>query len=166
MKRPPVLAMAVALVAGLLAGLLVLRSGAPPELTAESLAAARERWEAEGPADYTLEIEMRGTLEDRRLVEVRDHRVVDMRVGAGAASRDSWSYWSVEGLFDFLRQELANAADPPPELGITDPSQIVLKARFDRRTGYPQYFLRHLLGRQQSTEWEVVRFEPHPPSQR
>lgn len=164
MKRPPILAMAVALAGGLLVGLLVLRSSAPPALSAESLAAARARWEAEGPASYTLELQMAGSLEDRRLIEVRDDRVVAMRIGERDASPESWEYWSVDGLFDFLEQELANAANPPAELGVTDPSQIVLRARFDRRWGIPTHFLRHLLGRQQSIEWMVVRFEPRSPS--
>lgn len=156
--------MALALVGGLLVGLLVLRSGAPPELTPESLAAARAHWEAAGPASYTLELEMKGALEDRRKIEVRNGRVTDMRVGDRPASADSQAYWSVEGLFEFLAAELRNAADPPPELGVADPSQIVLRASFDPRWGYPESFLRHVLGRQQSTGWEVVRFEPHPAS--
>lgn len=164
MKKPPILAMAIALVGGLLVGLLVLRANAAPELTSERLAAARARWEAEGPSSYTLVLQMRGAVQDRRTIEVRDGQVVDMKTGGRPAREGSWSYWSVDGLFDFLDTELRNAAHPPPELGIDDPSQIVLRARFDRRWGYPAYFLRHLLGRQQSTEWEVVDFQVHSDS--
>ncbi|MDX1644021.1 MAG: DUF6174 domain-containing protein [Thermoanaerobaculia bacterium] len=164
MRRPPLLAMTIALVGGLLVGLLVLRSNAPPDLTVERLEAARTRWESRGPASYTLEIEMQGALEDRRRIEVRNGRVTEMSVGERPASEDSRTYWSVDGLFDFLEAELRNAADPPPELGVSDSSQIVLKAAFDRRLGYPESFLRHILGRQQSTGWQVVSFEPHPPS--
>ena len=155
--------MAVALAGGLLLGLLVLRSAAPSELTAAGLDKARARWRVRGPASYELEVQMGGALTDRRLISVRDGQVVDMTIDARAASRSSWEYWSVEGMLDFLETELSNAADPPPGLGVTDPSQIVLRATFDIELGYPTHFFRHILGRQQGTEWKVVRFEAATP---
>lgn len=151
--------MLAALLAGLLVGLFVLRSGAAPELVAAELDAARARWEAHGPASYTIELQMGGALSDRRRIEVRDGEVVDMTVDGRPASEDSWAYWSVEGLFDFLRAELRNKESPPRALGVSGPDQIVLRARFDPELGYPTHFLRHLLGRQKGTEWEVVEFK-------
>ena len=106
---------------------------------------------------------MGGALKDLRLISVRDGRVVDMTIDGRTASESSWEYWSVEGMLDFLETELLNAADPPPGLGIADPGQIVLRATFDAELGYPAHFFRHILGRQQSTEWEVVRFEAATP---
>ena len=159
MKRPPVLGILGALLAGLLAGTLVLRSGAAPEMTRESVAEARRLWSERGPASYSFELQMAGALTDRRRIEVSDGRVVAMSIDGEPASRSAWEYWSVDGLLDALEAELRNAEDPPPSLGISDPSQLVLRARFDRELGYPTEFLRHIMGRQQGTEWRVVAFE-------
>lgn len=159
MKRLPVFGMALALAGGLLLGLFVFRSGAAPDLTQERLDRARPLWGESGPASYAIDIQMGGALTDRRHIEVRDGRVIEMTINDRPASEGSWEYWSVDGMFDFLQAELRNAEDPPPGLGISDPSQIVLRARFDPELGYPTHFFRHLLGRQQGTEWEVVRFE-------
>ncbi len=159
MSRPPVLGIVAALVVGLLAGLLVLRSGAPPDLTGADLEAARQLWSERGPTSYAVELQMGGALTDRRRVEVLDGEVVDMTINGDPASESAWKYWSVEGMFDAIEAELANAADPPPSLGIADPSQLVLRARFDPELGYPAEFFRHVLGRQQGTEWQVVAFE-------
>jgi len=158
-KRPPFGWMVIALVGGLLVGLLVLRGGSAPELTESGLDTARAAWSSKGPANYTIELQMGGMLTDRRRIEVRDGVVVDMTVNGRPASEDSWVYWSVEGMFDFLQTELRNKQDPPRALGVAGPDQIVLRARFHPELGYPTHFLRHLLGRQQGTEWEVVEFK-------
>ena len=158
-RRPPLPLLGLAALGGLLVALLVLRSNAAPELQAQDLAAARARWSQHGPADYEIILQMGGALTDRRRIVVRDHQVVDMTVNDRAASESSWAFWSVDGLFTFLEEEIRNKEDPVPGLGVSDPRQIVLRARFDTELGYPIYFLRHLLGRQQGTEWEVVAFE-------
>ncbi len=160
MTRPPILGVVAALLVGLLAGLLILRSGAPPDLTRADLEAARQLWTERGPASYALEIQMGGALTDERHIEVRDRRVVEMTINGRPASEGAWEYWSVEGLFDAIGTELSNAADPPPSLGISDPDQLVLRARFDPELGYPTEFFRHILGRQQGTEWRIVSFVP------
>ena len=158
-KRPPYGWMAAALLGGLLVGLLVLRGGAPSELTSTELAAARELWDTKGPASYTIELQMGGSLTDRRRIEVRDGKVVDMTVDGRPASEDSWAFWSVDGMFDFLEAELRNKEKPPRTLGVSGPDQVILRARFDADLGYPTHFLRHLMGRQKGTEWEVVEFK-------
>ena len=150
--------MAVALIVGLALGLLVFRSGAPDTLTREDLDRARERWRAHGPSAYSMTVQMGGALEDRREIRVEDGEVVEMTIDGRPAAAASWRYWSAEGMFDFLEAELDNAADPPPSLGVSDPSQIVLRAEFDPRLGYPTRFFRHILGRQRGTSWEVVEF--------
>jgi hypothetical protein len=148
--------MAVAAVVGLALGLVLLRSDASPELTPQALDAARRRWQERGPASYELTLQMSGALNDRRRVEVADGVVVAMEIDGRPAAESAWRYASVDGLLEFLEQELRNAQDPPPSLGVTGPGQVVLRAEFDRELGYPRRFLRHLLGRQQSTSWEIV----------
>ncbi len=148
------------LAVGLLGGWLVAGRG-PGPLTAEELAMARDRWRETGPASYLLEIETRGAAGARQLVEVRDGEVVRMTTGGVEASRDAWRYWTVEALFSFLDTELANAAAAERTYGAPAGS-VVLKARFDGRWGYPERFLRHVLGRRDSVEWRVLRLEPRP----
>jgi hypothetical protein len=158
-RRPSLPLLGLALVGGLLLGLLVMRSDAAPALEAADLTAAMESWSQHGPADYEITLQMGGALTDRRRIVVRDRQVVEMTVNGQAASKNSWAFWSVEGLFKFLEDEIRNKENPIPGMGVSDPRQIVLRASFDPELGYPTYFLRHLLGRQQGTEWEVVAFE-------
>ncbi len=141
---------------------LSLRQEAAP-LTAERLEAARRLWESRRPADYTLEIEMRGALRDRRRIEVRGTEVVRMTTGETEVAPQASAYWTVEGLFQFLETDLANAARPRDAFGVSDPEAVVLRARFDPEWGYPAYFLRHVLGRRQSVEWVVREFRPGSP---
>ncbi len=158
-RRPSLPLLGLALVGGLLAGLLVMRSGAAPELQAEDLAAARALWSQHGPADYEITLQMGGDLTDQRHIVVRDHQVVGMTINDQTATEGSWIFWSVDGMFTFLEVEIRNKENPIPGMGVSDPRQIVLRAQFDPQLGYPSYFLRHLLGRQQGTEWKVVAFE-------
>lgn len=148
---------------GLLAGLyFALRQPAEP-LTAERLARARELWTSGGPATYSLELELAGAVRDRRRIEVRDGAVVGMTTDGVEVPRQAWAYWTVDGLFDFLETELGNARSPQRAYGVADPKLVVLRARFDPELGYPEYFLRHVMGTaggRRDTAWTVVAFEP------
>lgn len=153
-RRRPLLLVA-AFVVGAAAGLLLLGRDRAQELTAEGLAAARRLWRSQAPDSYTLELEMRGALNETRIVVVDGGRVVGMTAGGVEAPRASWEYWSVEGLFDVLATELANAADPGRTRGA---GRVALLVRFDPSWGYPSYFYRHIMGSLNDIEWEVVRF--------
>ena len=122
----------VALVVGATAGLLLFGRERAGELTAERLAEARSVWSTMAPDSYTLELEMRGALNEIREIEVRGGRVVGMTAGGVGVSESAWKYWSVEGLFDTLRTELANASEPQKTLGA---ESIVLLVRFDPTWG-------------------------------
>jgi hypothetical protein len=159
-RRPSLPMLGLALLVGLAAGLLVMRGDAAPELETADLAAAQQRWNENGPASYRITLQMGGALSDTRSIMVRDHQVVEMTINDRPATESSWSFWSVEGMLKFLAEEIRNKENPIPGMGVSDSRQIILRARFDPDLGYPIYFLRHLLGRQQGTEWEVVEFEP------
>ncbi len=155
LRRPHWLVLALLLGAG--AGFLLLGRQGSGELTSERLAEARAVWELEAPGSYDLELEMRGALNERRIVEVRDGQVVSMTAGGIEVPPASWEYGSIEGLFDTLRAELANAAQPQRSVGARE---IVLLASFDPSWGYPKYFYRHIMGVSNDIEWEVVAFSP------
>jgi hypothetical protein len=146
---------------GLAIGFLVLREPSETRTTGR-LDKARRKWEQRGPASYVLEVETRGAVGATHRIVVRQGEVVEMTTGGSLATRSAWQYWSVEGLFDFLATELGNASNPRQAYG-SGVSEVILRARFDPDLGFPSYFLRHILGRQQSIEWNVIRFEAGSP---
>ena len=139
-------------------GLLVLFLRRPPVLTLERLQAAEQRWRASRISDYDMRITVSGVQRGVHKIEVRDGKVTGMTTGGAEVARHVWPRWTVEGLFDFLREELANAEDPENAFGVSDPSRVVLYAGFDEQTGYPRRFLRHVMGRQESVEWQIEEF--------
>jgi hypothetical protein len=155
---PPRLA-ALALVAGIAAGALTLvllfrEEGAP--LTRADLDAAAERWTKAGLLDYDLAVTVRGAQEGEHRIEVRDGRVVAMTTGGAAVDPKVWPYWSVDGLFRFLRDELEGAMRAREVHGVSDASEVILRAAFDAELGYPRRFLRHVPGGRPGIEWEVT----------
>jgi hypothetical protein len=142
---------------GLVIGYFWLREPSAP-LTFDRLDEARRRWQEAGPASYVLEVETSGAVAAVHRIVVVEGEVVEMTTGGRVATPSAWEYWSVEGLFDFLVTELRNADNPQQAYG-TGAAEVVLQARFDPDLGFPSYFLRHVLGRQQSIEWNVIRFE-------
>lgn len=150
---------AAAVVVSLILLVVVLRR--PPEnLTLQRLQSAEERWNESRVADYDLKVVVSGVQKGVHQIKVRGGRVVAMTTGGAEVPEHVWPRWTVEGLFDFLREELANAEDPENTYGVADPSQIVLYAGFDPENGHPRRFLRHVMGRQASVEWRVEEFAP------
>ena len=146
---------------GLVVGLLVMRGDAAPRTQSDltwlprSSAGART-----GRPTIRSLCKWAATLSDLRRIVVRDHQVVEMTINDQAPhpKAPGVSGRSME-CSKFLEAEIRNKENPIPGMGVSDPRQIILRARFDPDLGYPAYFLRHLLGRQQGTEWEVVAFE-------
>lgn len=134
---------------------LMMRKPGEP-LTAEALHAARRRWADRALRDYDMDVEVSGTQQGRHHIQVRAGRVVRMTTGGADVPEHIWPFWSVDGMFDFLQTELANAADPKRAFGIDDPSAVVLRVHFDPELGYPKHFLRHVLGRRMEIRWEVL----------
>jgi hypothetical protein len=131
------------------------RAGEP--LTRERLEEARARWAAHGPKSYALDVDVRGL---RYRIEVKDGAVVAMTTDGNPVAPSAAEYWSVEGMFRFLSQELSNLQRPEAAYGVSDPEDVVLRAEFEAKTGYPARFLRHVLGQDRSIEWQVRSLEP------
>jgi hypothetical protein len=162
MDNPEEKTMRIPVLATLLLALAVGACGPRPEpLTQKLLAEARERWEAGGVDTYVLELEMRGALNERRIVDVEAGIVIDMTAGDAPAARSAWDAWSVESLFTLLERELANAESPMATYGIEDPSLVTLEASFCPKLGYPLFFRREVQGATLPIEWEVVRLDTH-----
>jgi len=123
--------------------------GAGEPLTEERLAAAEALWKEKGPKSYALDIDVRGL---HHHLEVKDGKVVSMTTDGKDADKRFYDYWSVEGMFQQLSEELSNLQHPET-FGVTDPSEVTLLAKFDPRTGYPARFLRHVESQTRSVEW-------------
>jgi hypothetical protein len=128
-------------------------TGAP--LTPERLAAARARWTERAPRDYVLDVAVRGAQRGDYHVEVRAGEVVAMTSGGAPVDARAREYWTVDGMFRFLAEELSNLDRAQVVYGVTDADDVVLRAAFDPDTGYPARFLRHVLGKSAGIEWEV-----------
>ncbi len=141
-----------------------------PDLTPQRLHQAQQRWKASGPDSYTLEI-LLGTTnpnaddgsKERIVVQVRQGEVVHAeRRPGGPLPRRSWAYWSVPGLFDVLQRDLENRQRSQKVFGVSDPSMIVLRCRFDPQYGFPTHYQRYVRTRGMQSQWVVVRFQPEP----
>lgn len=132
-----------------------------PRLTPVALQAARERWQHAGPASYDLELAIAGNRPGIVRLQVRDGVTTSFaRDGHTPSQRRTWDYWTVDGQFDTLERELENATDPERSYRTATGAQVMLKADFDARYGYPRRFVRSVPGGQQDLQWTVTRFEP------
>jgi hypothetical protein len=143
---------------GLMLCLLLYLRDPMPRIDAQSLDAARARWQAEQPKDYDLKLELTGNQTGRLVVQVREGRPqqVERQPGRSPPQR-TWDYWTVPGLLEVVEGELDCAAD-----AAKDPNAppIVVRGEFDPRYGYPARFRRTSLGGGAQIGWRVLSFEP------
>jgi hypothetical protein len=134
--------------------------GKAPELTRETLEAAQQKWESNGPASYNLDLELSGSQAGDIHVEVRQGEATRMvRNGHQPSQSRTWYYWTVPGQFEMLDIDLEAARHPEQGFGVQAGTEAVLRAEFDPRFGYPSFYQRILLGTGIHVEWRVVRFE-------
>jgi hypothetical protein len=131
-----------------------------PTLTQADLDAAVRRWQASGPKNYRMDVEVAGKRSGQVHIEVHDGEPTAMtRDGRTPPSR-VWHYWTVEGLFDDLEQELSAARDPARSYGAAPDAHVIQRVQFDERLGYPVEYQRDVLGVDQAMGWRVTKFEP------
>ncbi len=158
-KRRILLLTAAPILVGGLAALLVGGPRAGDPLTEQALAAAEERWRLGDPGAYEFEVEVAGSQKALHRIRVRDRAVLEMTTGGSPVAPDVWRYWSIEGMFAFLREELRNLGRTRDSYGVEKPTDVVLRASFDPERGYPLRFYRHVMGRSLDIRWEVRRFQ-------
>jgi hypothetical protein len=131
-----------------------------PSLTRAAYESAARRWEAKGPASYTLDLTLQGRQPSQIHIEVHRGEVTAMtRDGVEPRQRRTWDYWSVPGQFDTIDRELEMAADPQSTFRASA-GAVVQQAEFDPTYGYPRRYRRIVLGNDLEIEWQVTRFEP------
>lgn len=155
---------ALAVVAGLLVNAYLSR-GRTPLLTRAAYEAAADRWDEHGPASYTLDLELTGNRPGKIHVEVRDGQPVRMiRDGVEPRQQRTWYYWTVPGQMDMIAEELDMAENPAASFNSPQASQMIIRAQFDPKYGYPRQYDRMVLGTDFEIHWKVTRFEPHSPA--
>jgi hypothetical protein len=134
-----------------------------PVLTRQRLAEAQRRWASHGPSSYELDLVLGGSQTGAIHVAVRNGEVVEMtRDGRAPRQRRTWDYWSVPNQFAMLSQDLESAQSPERVFGVRSPGQVLLRAEFDPRYGYPAFYQRTVLGGTNHIEWRITRFEALP----
>ena len=145
-----------------LAATIIVRRSAAPVLNEQELQRAEQRWRAQGPSDYDMEVRVTGRQPSDFHVEVRRGRPVLLTRNGNATPQRMWDVWTVDGLFDTIHQEIELADNPagpfgsPP--GSPPGSQVVERAAFDERLGYPRRYQRIVMGTPLEVAWEVVEF--------
>ena len=128
-----------------------------PPLDEARFTAARQRWEGSGPADYDIEIVVRGAQSATYRATVRAGEVQSLsRNEHPLSQRRTMGTWSVEGMFDTIQTDLDAIAR-----GGAAPS-LDLRAEFHPKYGYPMRYQRverRRWGANPDVSWEVTHFE-------
>ena len=130
-------------------------------LTETALSNAEERWNQQASGFYRIVVEMTGDRVDAGLfdVVVRDRTVVSLSLNGRPILSERAEDYSVSGLFDILRRELA-LSEEPMTLGAPEGYAVHLLARFDSDNGRLIRYLRSVGGTNNSVEIRVTVFEP------
>jgi len=132
-----------------------------PLLTRADYEAAADRWNASGPADYNLDLVLSGNRPGKIHVEVRNGQATKMeRDGVVPSQERTWYYWTVPGMMDTIAEELEMAESPAKSFNASGASEVIQRAEFDPKLGYPRKYDRVVLGADFEIHWEVTSFQP------
>jgi hypothetical protein len=151
------------IVLGIVCGLVVFGLSSfrrpPPAMSAADFDEAVARWQAGGPENYEMVVEVSGRQNGTMHVVVTDHKPVSITRSGVSIPTHTWAYWTVEGLFEVIRTDLEGLDQPERAFGTPDVSQLVQQAEFDAELGYPRRYRRAVLSTGDSIEWEIVDFK-------
>lgn len=151
---------------GLIVVMAVIRFVGPgklPEVTAEMLAAARDKWKSAGVTDYDIEVAVSGRQPSTYSLQVREGIVVDAKRDSQPLKQQrTFGTWSVEGMWETIDRDLA--AVEQVRVGQSPPGspQLLLRGEFDPELGYPRRYQRtevYKFSANQEVSWEVRMFE-------
>jgi hypothetical protein len=119
-----------------------------PEITADSLREAEQRWTKADIRDYDVEVEVKSRQTETYRVEVRDGTSQQaFRNGRPLKQLRTFETWSVPGMFETIHTDLANSdRTKNPRV-----PRMTLQAEFDPETGMPLKYRR--------IEWEYTSIE-------
>ena len=130
------------------------------QLTSKDLDAARALWHQSAVTDYDLDVEVSGAQSGRYAIEVRGGKLRRITRDGEPANPADGDYWTVEGLFRTIEQELYLAQSGTDAMQLPSGAQIVLLGRFDLTMGYPIDYVRQVTGASQSVRIHVHGLVP------
>ena len=108
-----------------------------PLLTPVEFAAAQQRWQQHGLANYDVEVAVSTRQEETYRIVVRAGNVISAtRNGQPLKQRRTFDTWSVSGMFNTMAIDLENVEMFAAEQASQTP-QLTLRAAFDKERGYP-----------------------------
>ncbi|HZT79089.1 MAG TPA: DUF6174 domain-containing protein [Gemmataceae bacterium] len=128
------------------------------QLTPEQVAAARERWRANGPRDYTLEYSVKrdtgpdlaGTVPERYTVEVRGGKVQSVTWPNGRPlRREDYDFDSMDSLLDYVARRVQEDREPGRP-------RVFAVAQFDAEDGHVLHYVRSVMKTRERLEVETV----------
>lgn len=143
--------------AALIATLALLRPRAA-ELNEDELARAKKIWRETAPADYDIDVRVTGRQPGDYHVEVRRGQPALASHNGIATPQRVWDVWTVDGMFDTIHQEIEQSQHADGPFGSPPGSQVIQRATFDERFGYPRRYQRIVMGTELEIAWEVVEF--------
>lgn len=135
------------------------RRQALPELTPSRFDDAWARWQSQAPPDYDIEVVVAGRQPATYAVQVRQGQVQQAtRNGNPLQQPRTWGTWSVPGMFGTIETDLRNQNEITPLPADTHRPQLILRAEFAPKWGYPARYQRLELVTQNEVSWQVTRF--------
>jgi hypothetical protein len=136
------------------------------DVTDQSIAEARQRWERAGIHNYNLEWTSSGLSRAHYLVTVRDDQVRSITSLLPDGKKlevhpAEPRFYGVEGLFMIIGDELAQLRTKAP-FGQPKGTKAVLRFTADSELGYPRRYRRDVLGTPLALAIDVIRFQREP----
>lgn len=116
-------------------------------LTRERLISAQSLWKTMAPPHYQMEVDVSGVQSGKYRISVNGGIATEVSLNGQAIPKRTWPYWTVEGMFQVLDEELTESS-----------KERYLSAAFDSKWGYPRYFLRQVFGQNMTIQWKVSKF--------
>jgi hypothetical protein len=131
-----------------------------PAITPADYLAARDKWRANAPPDYDIEVQVTGARAAKYRVEVRGGEATGAWMnGQLLPQKRIYGTWSVPGMFGTMSRDV-EALDRHAK-GTADKftPRLTLRAEFDPHYGYPAAYRRIQWGKSAEVTWRVTKFE-------
>jgi hypothetical protein len=159
------------LFAGGIVALLIIRwkyGDALPEMTPADYFAAKDKWQANAPENYDIEVEVTGTRPATYRVQVRGGEaiaasIVDPRGHETPQTQQrTFGTWSVPGMFGTMSKDVEVLDKHAKGKADKFTPRLTLRAEFDPKYGYPAAYRRIQWRSAVEVKWRVTKFEVIP----
>ncbi len=128
--------------------------------TEQDLQQAQAQWNKNGLDSYRLTLEISGDKVETGVfvVEVEQNKIQGItRNGQAITTTDT--FYTIEGMFQFLENELELGKEPRRYFGSAPGARIYMRAHFDPKQGFPTRYLRAITDTKHNIAVEVKSLE-------